>query len=197
VATVTAEITDDGLMSTRRLRADAESNREKLLETAAMTFRRVGTRVPMSTIAERAGVGVGTLYRHFPDRNRLLSGLEQHSYELTLALATDAAGRPDSGIAQLRHYLNAIIANRDRLFLPLHGGSLSFDARSVELRNGIEAAIAAILERGRGDGTIRVDATPNDVVIGGTFLCSPLPRAVNWDAIAQRQLEIFLTGLAG
>jgi AcrR family transcriptional regulator len=182
-------------MSARRPRADAESNHRALLEAAAATFRQVGTRVPMSTIAERAGVGVGTLYRHFPDRDELLAGLEQHSYALTLTLARAAADQPGTGIAALRAYLDAIIANRDRLFLPLHGGSLSFDAESVGLREAIGAAITEILERGRRDGSIREDATAQDVIIGGTFLCMPLPRATDWDEIAQRQLVIFLAGM--
>ncbi len=46
------------------------------------------------------------------------------------------------------------------------------------------------------DSSFRADATPLDVIIGGTFLCTPLPRAINWDEIAGRQLEIFLAGLA-
>lgn len=182
-------------MSVRRLRSDAEANRVRILEVAAATFRSLGTAVPMSTIAERAQVGVGTLYRHYPDREHLLAALERHSYELTLALAGEAAQRPETGIESLRFYLGAIIRNRDSLFLPLHGGPMSSDQSSLELRKAIGTNIAAILERGRRDGSIRADAAPLDVVIGGTFLCMPLPNTTNWDQIAERQLQIFLDGL--
>jgi AcrR family transcriptional regulator len=150
----------------------------------------------MSVIAERAGVGVGTLYRHFPDRDELLASLEQHSYELTLGLARAAADREETGIESLRFYLDAIISARDRLFLPLHGGPMSPDEHSVQLRGAIAANIARILDRGKHDRSIRPDATPLDVIIGGTFLCMPLPNAGDWDEIARRQLEIFLAGLA-
>jgi AcrR family transcriptional regulator len=182
-------------MSVRRLRSDAEANRARILEVAAAAFRSMGTRVPMATIAERAEVGVGTLYRHFPDREHLLAALEQHSYELTLGLAGEAAQRSETGLESLRFYLDAIIHNRDRLFLPLHGGPMSSDQSSVGLRQAIAANIAAILDRGHRDGSIRADAVPLDVVIGGTFLCMPLPNTSNWDEIAERQLQIFLDGL--
>jgi AcrR family transcriptional regulator len=183
-------------VSPRPRRPDAEANRARLLEVAAPTFRTDGTRVPMSTIARRAGVGVGTLYRHFPDREELLAGLEQHSYALTLELAEAAAARHESGADSLRFYLETVIASRDRLFLPLHGGPMSGDARSVGLRRAIGGCVARILARGQADGSIREDATPMDVIIGGTFLCMPLPNARDWDAIAVRQLEIFLAGMA-
>jgi hypothetical protein len=84
---------------------------------------------------------------------------------------------------------------RENLFLPLHGGLMSGDQESVALRQAIAANISYILDRGRKDGSVRADAVPLDVVIGGTFLCMPLPNTTNWDTIAERQLEIFLDGL--
>jgi AcrR family transcriptional regulator len=184
-------------MSPRPLRADAEANRERLLAIAAEVFRRDGPRVPMADIAARAGVGVGTLYRHFPDRDELLGALEHHSYRLTLDMARAATVHEGRGIDALRAYLAAIISSRDRLFLPLHGGPMSADRKSRELRAQIGAAVAAIVDRGKRDGSIRADATPLDVIIGATFFCQPLPNAgADWDTIARRQTDIFIAGMA-
>ena len=77
------------MSATRRrgLRSDAAANRDRLLAAATVAVRRDGEKVPMATVAARAGVGVGTLYRHYPTREALLSALATQSYELVLSAA--------------------------------------------------------------------------------------------------------------
>jgi len=80
----------------RPLRSDAVANRERVLAAAAIAVRRDGEKVPMATIADKAGVGIGTLYRHYPSRPALLAALSRRSYGLVLDLAAPS----ESGAAR-------------------------------------------------------------------------------------------------
>ena len=75
----------------RRPRSDAAANRERILAAATIAVRRDGEKVPMATIAEEAGVGIGTLYRHYPTRPALLAALTLRSFQLVLQHARAAA----------------------------------------------------------------------------------------------------------
>jgi AcrR family transcriptional regulator len=178
------------------LRRDAEANRARLLEAAAAAVRRSGEKVPMASIAADAGVGVGTLYRHFPTRTTLLAALERRSYRLVLEHARAAAACAEPAIDCLRHFLEHLIADRDDLVLPLLGGHVSLDRRTVALRTEITDTLDQIFARGRADSSIRRDASAVDIIITGAFLTTPLPLAPNWDQVARRQAHIFLAGLA-
>src|SRR5436305_12423722 len=86
-------------------RRDAIDNRDRVLAAAAAAVRREGTAVPMAVIAADAGVGVGTVYRHFPSREALLGALTRRSFQLVLAAAADAADTGQPGIAAVRDFL--------------------------------------------------------------------------------------------
>jgi AcrR family transcriptional regulator len=181
----------------RALRSDAAANRERVLAAAARAIKREGEKVPMATIAHDAGVGVGTVYRHFPDRADLLAALERRSYEIVLhnARAAAAASRR-SAIGALELFFERTIRSRQELILPLHGGPVSLDAATVAVRTEISDLIDAVLTRGRLEATIRSDATAVDVIVAGAVLAQPLPHVSNWDELARRQARIALDGLA-
>jgi AcrR family transcriptional regulator len=181
----------------RPLRSDAAANRERVLAAAARAIKREGEKVPMATIAHDAGVGVGTVYRHFPDRADLLAALERRSYEIVLhnARAAAAASRR-SAIGALALFFERTIRSRQELILPLHGSPVSLDAAMVAVRTEISDLIDAVLARGRLDATIRSDATAVDVIVAGALLAQPLPHVSNWDPLARRQARIALDGLA-
>jgi AcrR family transcriptional regulator len=179
----------------KEIRRDAATNREKLLVTAAATMRERGTAVPMSEIAAAAGLGVGTLYRHFPDRNDLLQALEDRSYRIVVGHAEAAERHEGRGIDALGIFLELAIAERDDLVLPLLGGRPNSDAATVALRTRISEILERIFERGRADGSIRPDATSVDAIIHGAMLASPLANAPDWDRLARRQARVFLDGL--
>src|SRR6202023_2659707 len=108
--------------NSREPRSDAARNRETLVRAATAAVHREGLRVPMGTIAADAGVGIGTLYRHFPTREHLLSHLTHRSLEQVLANAR-AAGREGATPTDcLRRFVEAAISQRNELVLPLHGG---------------------------------------------------------------------------
>jgi AcrR family transcriptional regulator len=180
----------------RALRSDAAANRERVLAAAARAIKREGEKVPMATLAHDAGVGVGTVYRHFPDRADLLAALERRSYEIVLHNVRAAAASRRSAIGALELFFERTIRSRQELILPLHGGPVSLDAATVAVRTEISDLIDAVLARGRLDATIRSDATAVDVIVAGAVLAQPLPHVSNWDELARRQARIALDGLA-
>ena len=179
----------------RHTRSDALANCEKLLEAAAQAVRTRGEKVPMLEISELAGVGVGTLYRHFPTREALLSTLTERSLLGVLQRVRGAAERAGSAIQALERFFEETIKHRDELILPYHGGPAVLDARGQLLEREIRDAIEEILARGRDDGSIRVDATATDVIIAGAQLSQPLPHVAPWDQLARRQARVYLAGL--
>jgi AcrR family transcriptional regulator len=182
--------------ATRPLRSDAAANRERLLDAAAVAIRRDGERVPLATIADDAGVGIGTLYRHYPSRPALLAALVLRSFRLVLDHARVAAESDESAPVALTHFFEQTIAARDDLILPLHGGPVIRGERITALQTEIRQLLGRVLARGRREGTIRRGVTANDIIITGAMLAQPLPHADDWDQLARRQARIYVAGLA-
>jgi AcrR family transcriptional regulator len=179
----------------REQRSDAALNRDALVRSATAAFHREGLRVPMSTIAEDAGVGVGTLYRHFATREELLNHLTHRSFELVLAHARAAEDVAATGSDALRRFIEAAIALRDQLVLPLHGGPPVTDRATIAVRDQVHGTIQRLIDRGRQDGTITTDVSPRDIVALGAMLAQPGPHAPGWDATCKRILSTYLNGL--
>jgi AcrR family transcriptional regulator len=177
------------------LRRDAAANREAILAAATVAVRRDGEKVPMARIAEEAGVGVGTVYRHFPTRGALMAGLTVRSFHLVLENARAAACSEAPAPAALAQFLERTIVSRDEFVLPLHGGPVVHDERVTALREEVRALLEQVLARGRRDHTIRRDVVPADVILAGAMLAQPLPNTTDWDRLARRQAAIFIAGL--
>jgi AcrR family transcriptional regulator len=178
-----------------RLRSDAAANRERILAAATIAVRRDGEKVPMATIAAEAGVGIGTVYRHYPTRPALLTALTLRSFHLVLEHARAAAISDEPASTALTQFLEQTIAAREEFVLPLHGGPLINDDQIAALQREIRNLLEQILARGRRDQTIRPDAAPIDVILAGAMLAQPLPHAADWDRLARRQARIFIAGL--
>jgi AcrR family transcriptional regulator len=191
-----SEASPEAQRVTRPLRSDAAANRERILAAATIAVRRGGERVPMATIADEAGVGIGTLYRHYPTRPALLAALTVRSFQLVLAHARAAALSDKPALTALAQFFEQTIAARDQLVLPLHGGPVIHDEEVVALRTEVRDLLEQVLARGRRDRTIRPDASPVDIIITGAMLAQPLPHAGDWDQLARRQAQIFVAGLA-
>jgi len=150
----------------------------------------------MATIASDAGVGIGTVYRHYPARPALLAALALRSYRIVLGHARAAADSKQPAPAALVLFFDQTIAARDDLILPLHGGPISTDETAVATRTEISDLLEEVLARGRLDGTIRRDVSAIDIIITGAMLAQPLPHVANWDQLARRQARIYVSGLA-
>ena len=181
----------------RRPRKDAVANRERVLDAATELVRSRGEKVPMADIARHAGVGVGTVYRHFATREDLLSALVHRSFSLALANARSAAREPGSALDGVRSFLFATLRDRDRFVLPLHGGPPVFDAAIRELQAEVRGVLQALLDRGQAAGELRPDLEPVDVILSAALLSRPLPATADWDLLAGRQIELLVNGLRG
>jgi AcrR family transcriptional regulator len=181
--------------NSREPRSDAARNRQSLARAATAAVHREGPRVPMATIAAEAGVGIGTLYRHFPTRKDLLSYLTHESFEQVLVNAQAAENNGTTAADALRHFIEAAISQRNELVLPLHGGPAPTWERTRVVRDQVHEVIQQIIDRGRADGTITRDVTPRDIVVFGAMLAQPRRSDPSWDATCFRLLATYLAGL--
>jgi AcrR family transcriptional regulator len=179
----------------REPRSDAARNQQALVRAATAAVHREGPRVPMATIAADAGVGIGTLYRHFPTRDDLLGYLTHASFERILANAQAAESSGAPAAAALGRFIEAAIGQRNELVLPLHGGPPPTWEKTRVLRRQVRQVILQIIERGRADGTITRDVSPRDIVMFGAMLAQPRPADPGWDATSRRLLDTYLAGL--
>jgi AcrR family transcriptional regulator len=180
----------------RDLRSDALHNQQELIRAATAAVHREGLRVPMGTIAADAGVGIGTLYRHFPTREYLLSYLTHRSFERVLANARQAERDGATPTDCLRCFVNAAINQRNELVLPLHGGPPLTSPATAAVRSDVHQILQRIIDRGLADGTLRSGLTPRDIVVFGAMLAQPRPIDPDWDATCRRLLATYLQGLA-
>jgi AcrR family transcriptional regulator len=193
--------------ATRRPRQDALRNRERVLDAATELVRREGESVPMAAIAEHAGVGVGTVYRHFSTREELLGELVYRSFGLAVTNARAAAEKPGSALDGIEQFFLATLRDRDRFVLPLHGGPPVFTAATRERQAEVRTILRSLIERGQATGELRADLTPEDLIVATSLLSRPLPGLVpsrvsrrrsgtdGWDRLARRQIDLMVHGL--
>jgi AcrR family transcriptional regulator len=149
----------------------------------------------MVQIAERAGVGVGTVYRHFPNRQELLGALVERSFGLALTNARAAAAHPGPAMEAVRQFFLATLRDRERFVLPLHGGPPVFTPTTREVQAEVRVVLRALIERGQAAGELRADLTPEDLILATSLLSRPLPGTENWEQLARRQIDLMLYGL--
>jgi len=159
---------------TRPLRADARRNRERLLAAAGELFAEQGHGVALDAIARRAGVGIGTLYRHFPTRDALVEELYRHEVELLAESVGEllATLPPDRALAAwLDRYVEYVAAKRGMIEV-LRPVAAARAELYPETRAQIRGAIARLLEAGQAAGTLRRDLDADDVhrAIGGIWM---------------------------
>lgn len=179
----------------RKLRKDAAENAERLIAAAIRSGLAKGVFVPLEQIAADAGVGIGTLYRRYPNREALLEAMAVRAYRLILAEAKDALVSGESGHDAISRFLHRSFAHRDELVLPLHGAPMTEGTESAELRREMQQTMAAILQRGHDDGSVRRDVDGGTVVRFGAMLAQPMSNVPDWPAAAAEQRVIFLRGI--
>jgi AcrR family transcriptional regulator len=181
--------------ASRQTRKDALRNRERVLGAATELVRSDGETVPMAKIAERAGVGVGTVYRHFATREELLGALVHRSFGLAVDNARAAAAHQGSALEGIRLFFLATLRDRERFVLPLHGGPPVFTPATRKRQADVRTALRTLLERGKAAGELRADLTPEDLIVATSLLSRPLPGTGDWDGLARRQIDLMIAGL--
>lgn len=180
----------------RAERRDAIENREKILRTAADLIAMRGYSVPLSEIADAAGVGVGTFYRAFPDRAGLLEELQRRGYELLLTTLDRIKADGLTGADAVETYLQECLTMANQLVaMPLRGGQPLPDGAATEAKLRIGAAIGDFLAEGQADGSVYADVAAIDVIVCGTLIALPLPHGQDWGVTARRHLALFVRGI--
>ena len=180
----------------RAERSDGVENRQRILAVATVVVARDGLQVPLATVAAEAGVGIGTLYRHFPNRTALLNGLVVRSLRVVVDAIRDSADEGATALDAVRGYFYRMIEHRDQLILPLRGGPAVVSAEAAGLRNDVRRELDDILRRGVADGTIRTGLTPLDLILMATMLAQPLPNIADWNTVARRVADVYLAGMS-
>jgi AcrR family transcriptional regulator len=180
----------------RQPRKDALRNRERVLDAATELVRREGEKVPIAHIAEHAGVGVGTVYRHFATRRDLLGALVYRSFGLAVDNARAAAAHPGSALEGVRAFFLATLRDRERFVLPLHGGPAIFTPATRERQADVRTILRGLIDRGQAAGQLRADLSPEDLIVAASLLSRPLPGTGDWDRLARRQIDLMISGLA-
>lgn len=178
------------------MRADARRNRERLFDAAIEAILEVGAEPPLDAIARRADVGIATLYRHFPDRDRLLHEVAEHALDRAIAAAERALALEGDGFDALREYTHDAVGIGVGVLNLVR--PLLHDADWVTQRRRIDELMGAILDRGRGDGSIRPEARSADVAFAVIRFSRPLRVGLSREderALAHRHLDIYLDGL--
>jgi AcrR family transcriptional regulator len=181
---------------TRKPRADSARNRQLLIDAAKAGFSDLGLTVSLEEIARRAGVGIGTLYRHFPSREAVVEAVYRREVE-QLAEAVPKlleTSPPGDALHQWMHLFVDYIATK-RLIAPslaaVAGRTSSLYATSFEL---ITRAISTLVKRAVAGGDVRKDIDPSDLLraLVGVSYGNP---DVGWEASARRLIDILMDGL--
>jgi AcrR family transcriptional regulator len=175
-------------------RADAERNRRLLLEAAKEAFATSGADASLEDIARRAGVGIGTLYRHFPTRDALLADVYRH----VLKQLADAAPRlleTQPPLEALRNWMTLFVdyAATKKVIAPalqrMTGGTSELYATSGAQ---IKGAMSLLVSRAVDNGDIRLDIDPLDLLRAVMGVADAHP---GWQNTARRLIDIMLQGM--
>ncbi len=179
----------------RSVRADAKRNLDALLEAAKAVFGTSGVDAPVREIAGRAGVGVATVYRHFPQRSDLVAAVFRREVDACAAAAPALSGEHEPGEALarwLRRY-TTFIATKRGLAAALHSGDAAFDALPGYFRQHLEPALQSLLDAAVSVGQIRDDIEPYELLraVGNLSIATGAQEALH----GRRMVDLLIDGL--
>lgn len=179
----------------RPMRADARRNHDLLVSTARNVFAELGVDAPLDEVSKRAGVGAGTLYRHFPTRQNLIEAVYRTDVEDLTAkaheFAKDRPGRPalEDWIREHVRYC----VNHSGLAATLKAALDSESEVFAESKEGMRNAAAAVLASAQDTGDVRGDVQPRDILLLGHAMSKAVESAS--DDEAERLFSVMLQGL--
>ena len=180
----------------RKPRADAIRNRERVLEAAKVVFSGGGPEASLEAVARRAGVGIGTLYRHFPTREALFEAVYRREVQQLSELAEALKSEADP-VEALRRWLRSNVE-----FVATKKGMSAALALAVQSSSELHAfsferltkAVGALLDRAVAAGEIRSDISPEDVLRALVGMCY-MHDQPGWQKSVVRLLDVFVDGL--
>jgi AcrR family transcriptional regulator len=183
------------LTTPRKPRTDALRNRERILEVAKAAFTRHGANASLEEIAKQAGVGTGTLYRHFPTRDALIEGVYRNEVEKLAAAATRFSETmpPLEAVRTWMLLLVDYIAAKHIIAPALNsvGGGASRLYESS--RNIIQSAIDELVKRAKKSGDLRKDLDASDL-LRALIGVSQVGPGADWQQSARRVVDILIAG---
>jgi AcrR family transcriptional regulator len=179
----------------RRVRADAQRSLDALLQAAKTVFAISGVDAPVREIAEQAGVGVGTLYRHFPQRSHLIAAVFRREIDACADAAPilSAERQPFEALASWMQRYAVFIAAKRGLAKALHSGDPAFDNLSGYFDQRLRPALHALLEAAAAAGEIRADVDADELLGAVANLCMSAHSA--GPGRAERMVALLVDGL--
>lgn len=177
-------------------RADARRNLNALLEAAKQVFATSGVDAPIREIADKAGVGVGTLYRHFPQRSDLIVAVFRKEVDACAAAAATLTDQYEPGEA-LERWLDRFIefvAAKRGLSAALHSGDPAYEPLPQYLMERLAPAALALLKAAATAGKVRPDVEPADFLMAVAHLCSPDGEGGITEA-SRRMVSLLIDGI--
>ena len=182
--------------STRKPRADALRNRERVLEAAKTVFSAGGPEASLEAVARQAGVGIGTLYRHFPTREALFEAVYRREVEHLAELAEQLKAEAAPAEA-LRRWLRSnveFIATKKGMARALALVTHKPPDLVAYSSNRLTKAVGALLDRAVAAGEIRADISPEDLLLALIGMCY-MQDQPGWQTSVLRLVDVFVDGL--
>jgi AcrR family transcriptional regulator len=180
----------------RKPRSDAVRNRERVLKAAKAVFSAGGADPSLEAVARRAGVGIGTLYRHFPTREALYEAVYRREVEQLGNLAEQLKNEPEP-VDALRRWLRStveFVATKKGMSAALALAAHGTPELNMYSRDRLSKAVGALLDRAVAAGEIRYDVSPEDLIralVGMSYMHDQ----PGWQATVSRLLDVFVDGL--
>jgi AcrR family transcriptional regulator len=180
---------------TRRRRADAQRNVEALLEAARTVFDTSGVDAPAKEITDLAGVGVGTLYRHFPQRSDLVKAVVRTGIDAVADAGPQlrAAHPPARALSLWIDRFVELLETKRGLASALHSGDPAFEGLPGYFMARLGPTLTALLDAAAADGTVRGDLDAEDLLYAIALLCQPVPGRE--PAYGRRMVAVLVDGL--
>jgi AcrR family transcriptional regulator len=179
----------------RRRRADALRNVDALLGAARIVFATSGVDAPAKEITDLAGVGVGTLYRHFPQRSDLIKAVVESGIDTVADAgpALTAGHEPTEALTLWIGRFTELLATKRGLAAALHSGDPAYSELPGYFLQRLGPVLAALLDAAVADGAVRGDISAEDLLHAITQLCQPVPG--RGPEVNQRIVAVLLDGL--
>lgn len=177
------------------LRSDAQRNRETILEVAVAELTRCAD-TPLSLIARKAGVGQGTFYRNFPNREALVLEIYRHEMQQVADSAAELLGcrEPDQALREWMDHLARFAMTKAGLADAIRQATSGPGSPEKPGNSPVMAAAELLLRANREAGTIRPDVTPDDFILAIAGLWQLDPHG-DWQSRATRLLDLVMDGL--
>ncbi|WP_299506182.1 TetR/AcrR family transcriptional regulator [uncultured Roseobacter sp.] len=179
----------------RRVRADAQRSTEALLEAAKSVFATSGVDAPVREVAEKAGVGIGTVYRNFPKRSDLIAAVFRREVDACVAEAASLSEEhpPREALSRWLHRYTQFIATKKGLATALHSGDPAFETLPDYFRANFEPALASLLDEAATAREIHGDVAPYDLLraIGNLSVATGEDGAAH----TKRMVDLLIKGL--